>query len=90
MKLIIPITAMVVASLSHLLLLGLCIAGMPNSTPRQMREIQLWMLLIAVVAVAMVVVGMLLLRSGHPWLCAFASIGVAVGMWVLLFVATTP
>ena len=38
---------------------------MPNSTPKQMRQIQLWMLLIAFVALTMIAVGVLLLRTGH-------------------------
>jgi uncharacterized SAM-binding protein YcdF (DUF218 family) len=63
---------------------------MPNSTPRQMRQIQLWMLAIALVAAAMLLVGVLLLRGGHPWLCACASLGAAAAMWVVLLVGTTP
>ena len=90
MALLLPIVAMVLSSLSHLLLLGLCFAGMPNSTPPQMRQIQLWMLLIAAVALVMLVVGILLLRAGHPRWCAGLSLGVAIAMWPVLLVGTRP
>ena len=90
MALAISILAMVLATLSHLMLLGLCLFGMANTTREQMRQIQLWMLLVGVVAVAMIAVGVLLLRSGHPWWNAGASIAVAVAMWVVLVKGTTP
>jgi hypothetical protein len=86
----ISILAMTISSLSHLLLLGLCIAGMPNSTPQGMRQIQLWMLLIAAVGLAMLAVGVILLRTGHPWWCTTLSLGVAVVMWIVLLEGTKP
>lgn len=90
MSTLVAALAMVIASLSHLLLLGLCVAGMPNSTPQGMRQIQLWMLFIAAVGVGMLVVGVLLTRAGHPWWCAGLSLVVAVGMWIVLIEGTKP
>ena len=90
MKLVIPILAMALATLAHLMLLGLCVFGMANSTPKQMRQIQLWMLLVAAVAIATIVGGVFLIRSGHPWICAVASLVAAVVTWIVLIEGTKP
>ena len=79
------VLSLVIAGVGHLLLIGLCFAGMPNSTPQQMRHIQLWMLGIAVVAVATIVGGVLLVRAGHPWWCAGVALASPIAMFIALF-----
>lgn len=82
---LLAVVCLVIAGLGHLLLLGLCVAGMPNSTPAQMRYIQMWMLGIALVAVVTIVIGALLVRGGHPWWCVSLALVSPVAMFVALY-----
>lgn len=79
------VIALVISGLGHLLLLGLCVAGMPNSSAAQMRQIQMWMLLIAAIAILTIVGGALLIRGGHPWWCAGVALVSPVAMFVALY-----
>lgn len=81
----VAVLALVISGLGHLLLIGLCFAGMPNSDARQMRQIQLWMLAIAALAVVTIVGGALLVRGGHPWWCAGVALASPVAMFVVLY-----
>ena len=63
---------------------SLCFAGMANSNAQQMRQIQLWMLAVGVLAVATIAVGALLIRGGHPWWCASIALASPVAMFVAM------
>lgn len=79
------VIALAVSGIGHLLLVGLCVAGMPNSSPAQMRHIQMWMVLIAAIAILTIVAGALLIRGGHPWWCVGIALVSPVAMFVALY-----
>jgi hypothetical protein len=80
---VIAITAMVVGMLGHLLLLGLCFAGMPNASEKMLAQIKGWMVLIAVCAVFALAASIWLYTSNHLWL----SVAVSLATPTVLFMA---
>lgn len=90
MSLAFTIVSIVLGGLGHLLLLGLCVAGMPNSSPQQMAQIKLWMLGIAIAALVVAAAGVLLYRIGYPWLGTALNLASPVVLTVVLFKVSTP
>ena len=87
---IISILSIVAGGLGHLLLIGLCFAGMPNSSEKQMREIKGWMALIGVIALISTATGVWLLRGGQPWWAAVIAITTPIAMFIVLMNVTSP
>jgi hypothetical protein len=90
MSLAISIIGIVLGAFGHLVLLGLCVAGMPNSDAKQMAQIKLWMLAIAVVGIAVAAAGVWLHRAGYPGWCAAVNLASPVVMFVVVLKMTSP
>jgi peptidoglycan/LPS O-acetylase OafA/YrhL len=65
----------------------LMIAGSPNSTPAQLRTIQLIMWAIALGTLACVVVSIVLMTKSYPWAAVFVGGTPAVAL-ICLFIVT--
>jgi Co/Zn/Cd efflux system component len=87
---VVAILSMIGGGLGYLFLLGLCVAGVPNSTERQMREIHLWMLAIAVVGILVTAVCVTLFRTNHPWWCTGVALLTPIVLFSVMLWATTP
>ena len=84
MSTVFAIGAMVVGALATLMMLTLCVAGAPNSSPEQLRTIKLWMLAIAIVGVLTLGGGIWLAISGKAWMAAAISALPALSIFVLM------
>jgi hypothetical protein len=90
MSLALTIIAVLLGGLGHLLLLGLCVFGMANSSPQQMTQIKLWMLAVAIVALVVGAAGVLLYRLGHPAWGIVLNLASPPVMLGIMLKATTP
>ena len=70
-----------------LMALVFCMAGGANSTPEQIRAIKIWMVVIALIGVAGVVVGILLIRAGQPGWASLAAFAPTVIFGTILLIA---
>jgi hypothetical protein len=66
MKLLLPILAMICTAGATLTALVFCMAMGANSSPAQIRALNLWMGGLSLLGVAGIVVGILLIRAGQP------------------------
>ncbi len=87
MKLLLPILAMACTVMATLTGLVFCMAGGANSTPEQLRAIKIWMVVIALLGVAGVVVGILLIRAGQTGWASVAAITPTFIFGIILLIA---
>lgn len=87
MKLLLPILAIGCTVLATLMALVFCMAGGANSTPEQIRALKIWMVVIALLGVAGVVVGILLIRAGQTGWASVAAIAPTVIFGIILLIA---
>ena len=87
MKLLLPILAIGCTVLATLMALVVCMAGGANSTPEQIRALKIWMVVIALLGVAGVVVGILLIRAGQTGWASVAAIAPTVIFGIILLIA---
>jgi len=90
MGLAISIVGIVLGAFGHLLLLGLCVAGMPNSSAKQMAQIKLWMLAIAVIGIVVAAAGVGLHRAGYPGWGAAVNVLSPVVLFVVMLKLSSP
>ena len=90
MSLAVTLIGIVFGALGHLLLIGLCFAGMPNSSDKQMAQIKLWMVAIALIGLAVAGIGVWLHRLGHPGWAAAVNLASPVLLFVVLLKVSTP
>ena len=90
MKLAVTILGIVLGSLGHVMLLGLCLFGMANASDKQMLQIKLWMAASATVWLASAGAGVWLFRGGHPWWGLLLNLLTPIVMLILVTKATTP
>jgi len=83
MKLILPIFAMICTALATVTALVFCMAMGANSTPAQIRVLNLWIGGLALLGVAGIVVGILLLRAGLPGWAAGVSFAPVIVMCLI-------
>jgi len=87
MKNAMPILAMIATALMTCTMLVCCMAMGANASPEQIRSLKAWMLGFAVLGVAGIVGGILLLRSAQPSLAAGVSIAPAIVMAIIAVIA---
>ncbi len=87
MKLILPIGAMICTALATLTALVFCMAMGANSTPAQIRTLKLWMSGLALLGVAGIVVGILLIRAEQPSWAAIAACAPTVIYGIILSIS---
>jgi hypothetical protein len=90
MGLVITILGIALGAMGHLMLLVLCLAGMPNSSEKQLAQIRLWMLGIMAVGLAVAGIGIWLHRTGHPGWAAAINLASPVVLTVVLLKVSTP
>lgn len=87
MKYLLPIAAMLCTAFCTLVMLVFLLAGMANSSPEQLRSMQLWVAGLCLLSLVCVVAGIVLMRRDRPGaaaLVAFLPTAVMGCIFVLL------
>lgn len=87
MKLILPILAMLCTALATVTAVVFCLAMGANATPEQLRALKLWMLGLALLGLAGIIGGVVLLRAGQPTWAAGVGFAPTAIMALILFVS---